>query len=62
MTTLAELADRYERLSAKMRVMVERNPEATVIRNLVGNLAVLAADGEPIGWIDVLTGEVEIFD
>jgi hypothetical protein len=60
--TLAELADGYEGLPAKMRDVAIRFPGARVVRNQVGNLAILSADGEYVGWIDVLMGEVEAFD
>jgi hypothetical protein len=58
--TLTHLAEGYERLQAQLRDLAQTHPGAGVVRNDVGNLAVLDADGTYIGWIDTLTGEVEI--
>ena len=60
MSTLLELADRYERLPGLLRRVAEQYPGARVVRNDVGNLAVVTADGTYIGYIDVLSGEVDV--
>jgi hypothetical protein len=60
LTDLAGLADRYERVPAQLRDLVEQYPGARAIRNDVGNLAILTAGGTYLGWIDVLTGDVHI--
>lgn len=61
MTGLDELAGWYRQLSIRMAELSERFPGATVVRSQVGNLSIIA-DDRYVGWIDVLTGEVEIFD
>lgn len=61
MTTLLHLAAAYEDLPQRLLDHVaEQYPGAYVVRNEVGNLAVLSADGTYIGYIDVLSGEVEV--
>ena len=60
MITVRQLANRYERLPALLDHVAEQYPGARVVRNEVGNLAVLTRDGTYIGYIDVLTGEVEV--
>lgn len=55
---IADLADRYESVSADLRDLARANPGAHVVRNDVGNLAVVTAGGTYLGYIDVLTGEV----
>jgi hypothetical protein len=59
MTRLDELADRYRQLPAAMRALAEQYPGAQVVRNAIGNLAILTAGGEYVGWVDVLAGTVE---
>lgn len=58
MISLDLLAERYEELPAQLYAFAEQVPNASVIRNEVGNLAVLDARGACVGYIDVLTGEV----
>jgi hypothetical protein len=60
MTTVRQLANRYEGLPALLDHIAEQYPGAHVVRNDVGNLAVLSRDGTYIGFIDVLTGEVDV--
>lgn len=60
-TTLTELADQYERIVTDLRAVAERVPGAFVIRNHVGNLAIIRADGIYAGYVDVFTGEVVAF-
>lgn len=57
---LTALIDRYVQLPARMRELSALYPGARVVRNDVGNLAVLTADNTYVAWIDTLTGEVEI--
>jgi hypothetical protein len=57
---LAVLVDRYVQLPGRMRELFALYPGARVVRNDVGNLAVLNADDTYVAWIDTLTGEVEI--
>jgi hypothetical protein len=56
-TTVRQLANRYEGLPAMLDHVAEQYPGADVVRNDVGNLAVLTSDGTYIGYIDVLTGD-----
>lgn len=58
MISLDLLAERYEELPRQLYDLAGRHPNATVVRNDVGNLSILNADGSHVGWIDVLTGEV----
>lgn len=39
--------------------IVEREPNAQLVKNAVGNLAILDAEEGFIGWADLQTGEVE---
>lgn len=56
--TVDELADNFDQLPGLLRDLAARFPDATVVRNDVGNLAVLNSDGGFVAWVDVLTGEV----
>lgn len=55
---VADLADRYEQAAAILAEWAQWNPGAYVVRDAVGNLAVVTAAGAYVGYVDVLTGEV----
>lgn len=46
-------------LSAKIPEVMHRHPNARVVRNDVGNLAIYDPDGFYLGYIDLYNGEVE---
>lgn len=46
-------------ISAKIPEVMRRHPGARVVRNDVGNLAIVDRDGAYLGYIDLYNGEVE---
>lgn len=60
MRTLEGLRDAYLTLPEQLNEVLRRWPEAKVIRNDVGNLAIISEHDQYVGYIDVLTGEVVI--
>ena len=48
-------------LSAVQQV-IERAPEAELVKNRVGNLSIINADQDYIGWVDLRYGEVTFFE
>jgi hypothetical protein len=58
---LSDLADGYESIAIKLCSAAQQLPGAFVVRNQVGNLAIIRASGEYAGYVDVLTGEVRVF-
>jgi len=49
------------RLLVAATVVMDRAPDAVLIKNHVGNLAI-ERDGDYVGWVDLRTGEVEFFE
>jgi hypothetical protein len=62
---LSNLAVSYRRVASEIEHATHLDPErlrdAYVVRNEVGNLSIMNVDGAYIGYIDTLTGEVDIF-
>lgn len=60
MTRLDANVTALRALADGLSVLLERHPDAMVIRSRVGNLSILDARGKYIGWADVITGEVQM--
>lgn len=60
MRRLDESATALHALADRLSVLLERHPDATVVRSRVGNLSILDVSGKYIGWADVITGEVQM--
>jgi hypothetical protein len=50
-----------DQLAAAVALLIRRVPGCTLAKNQVGNLSVLL-DGEYVGFVDLRTGDVELFD
>lgn len=61
MPTVEVLTAHYEWMITQLRDIAHEHPHAEVARNSVGNLTITTADGAYLGYIDVLTGEVETY-
>lgn len=65
-TPLPDLLDNYRRLVNALPDVIRQHPAAFVVRNQVGNLSVVVqnADGtaDSVGWIDMRTGEINVYD
>jgi hypothetical protein len=64
-TPLSELLANYRRLAAALPEIIALFPNATVVGNGTGNLAILVRNGqtyEDVGYIDVRTGNVIILE
>ncbi len=48
-------------LASAVAVLQRRAPGATLVRNQMGNLAVMNGHLY-LGWVDLLTGDVTLFD
>lgn len=65
-TPLVDVVTGYRGLLDLLPAVIERHPNAVVVRNQVGNLSILTqddAEGSPIryiGYINVRTGELEM--
>lgn len=59
------LADRLE-TARRLTGLLERYPDAHLVRNAVGNVALVVPHADStrtwLGWIDTLTGELELED
>lgn len=60
MTRLDDSVTALRALADGLSALLERHPDATVVRSRVGNLSILDAAGKYIGWADVITGEVQM--
>jgi hypothetical protein len=49
-------------LLAAAQTLVERAPDAQLATRGVGSLTLLNGDGVYIGWLDLVTGEVTLFE
>jgi hypothetical protein len=47
-------------LLSAAQAVAELVPDAELVKNQVGNLAILARDGDYLGWIDLRTGIVTL--
>ncbi len=47
-----------EQMESAIGYIRARFPRATLVRNLVGNLAILNEKNEFVGWIDISDGQV----
>lgn len=46
---------------AAAKSVAELMPDAELVKNQTGNLAILAPDGDYLGWVDLRTGIVTVF-
>lgn len=46
---------------AAAQAVIERAPQARLVKNQVGNLAIVTAEGDYVGHVDLRTGDVELF-
>lgn len=51
-----------QRLVEIAQEVAARTPDAELVKNGVGNLAILDSEGEFIGWIDLRYGEVDFLE
>lgn len=50
-----------QQLLAAAQTVVERAPDAELVKNKVGNLAIVNTDGNYIGWVNLRYGTVGLF-
>lgn len=64
-TPLLDLLTNYRRIVANLPAVIEQYPDARVVRNQAGNLSIvvnLDDQVEQVGWIDVRTGDIDLYD
>ncbi len=47
-----------EQFLAAATEVAQRFPDAVLVRNQVGNLAIMSSAGEYVGWVDLSCGDV----
>lgn len=65
-TPLPDLLTAYRGLVRNLPAVIDRHPTARAVRNQVGNLSIVVGNEDGTvdywGYIDVRTGDVELFD
>lgn len=61
-TPLVDLLANYQALVGNLPALIGEHPDARVVRNAVGNLAIVSGTAVMLGWIDVRSGDIVLVD
>ena len=50
-----------QQLLAAAQTLVERVPDAELVKNKVGNLSIVNSDGDYLGWVNLRYGRVALY-